>query len=317
METIHHAEIIINIFLQSLGEWLTLLSQFFSFLGQEFCVLIFLALYWCINASWGIRIGIMLILTGSLESWLKLATASPRPFWIDGRVKELAVETSFGFPSGHAMNSTGIWGLLASFFRKRWATYSIMALVFLVGLSRVALGVHFTSDVLGGWLAGGLLLTAFIRWQKSIAGWITGTSFGMRIILAVASSVILLIISSILLSLRSGWTPPVEWLANAPDLNPLDPSGMVALAGIWLGSSLSVTWWFQRYKSLEPGKNLRANIIRFLVGIAGLFIIWYGLDLIFPGGQDAVALALRYLQYAVVGAWVGGIAPFLFLKLKV
>lgn len=131
METIHHVEIIINIFLQSLGGWLNLAAQFFSFLVQEeFYILVLPVLYWCVSASWGIRIGTMLILTGSLNSWLKLAFASPRPFWVDARVKELAAETSFGLPSGHAKNSTSMWGLLASFFPRRWLTYSITGIVF-------------------------------------------------------------------------------------------------------------------------------------------------------------------------------------------
>ena len=151
METIHHVEIIINIFLQSLGGWLNLAAQFFSFLGQEeFYILVLPVLYWCVNASWGIRIGVMLVLTVNLNSWLKLAFASPRPFWIDTRVKELAVETSFGLPSGHAMNSASMWGLLARLLRKKWLTYSITAVIFLIGLSRISLGVHFTSDVLAG-----------------------------------------------------------------------------------------------------------------------------------------------------------------------
>jgi membrane-associated phospholipid phosphatase len=318
METIHHAEIIINIFLQSLGSWLTLVSQFFSFLGQEeFYILVMPALYWCINSSWGIRIGIMLILTGSLNSWLKVAFASPRPFWIDGRVKELVVETSFGFPSGHAMNSTSMWGLAAGLFRKKWASYFVIGMVFLIGLSRIALGVHFTSDVLGGWLAGGLLLTAFLKWQKPIANWIARTSYLERLALCVVSSLIILAVSGILLGLRSTWMPPVDWLANAPDMNPLDPSGPVTLAGVWLGLSLSITWWQQKYDALKPGKSVRANLLRYLVGIAGLFIIWYGLGLMFAGGADMISLALRYVRYALVGTWVGGFAPLLFQKIKV
>ncbi len=317
METIHHAEIIINIFLQSLGGWLTTLSQLFSFLGQDFYILILPLFYWCIDASWGIRIGTMLILTGSLNSWIKLAIASPRPFWIDGRVKELAVETAFGFPSGHAMNSTSIWGLLASFFRKRWINYAIGALIFLIGLSRIALGVHFASDVLGGWLAGGLLLAAFLKWEKPIAEWIKRSGYGTRLMIGLVSSLAILIAAGILLGLRSGWTPPREWLANAPDLNPLDPSGMVTLAGVWLGFSLSLAWWYHGHDGLKPGKDLKRNALRYLVGILGLFIIWFGLGKIFPSGTDAASLALRYLRYVIVGAWMGGLAPVLFTKLKV
>ncbi len=318
MEVIHHAEIIINIFLQSLGDWLTLVSQFFSFLGQgDIYILIAIALYWCINARWGLKLIVMLVLSVNLNSWLKLAFASPRPFWIDSRVKELAVETSFGLPSGHAMNSASMLGLAASILRKKWLRAALAATIFLIGLSRIALGVHFASDVLVGWLMGGLLLTVFIKWEEPINAWFNQKSYAIQLVLGLVSSLAILMVSFLLLRLRSGWTPPIDWLINAPDMNPLDPTGMITLAGIWLGVILSQVWWNHRYGALQPAKDLRTNALRFLIGLAGLFVLWYGWGLVFPDSLDAKGLALRYVRYTVVGAWIGGLAPVSFMKLKV
>ncbi|WP_404452128.1 phosphatase PAP2 family protein [Virgibacillus necropolis] len=80
----------------------------------------------------------------------------------------------YSFPSGHSMNSIAFFGLLAFLFsryisRSRaqsvriWRTVAI--LIFLIGLSRVYLGVHFPLDVLGGFAAGGawLLLSIYIH----------------------------------------------------------------------------------------------------------------------------------------------------------
>ena len=52
---------------QSIGDWLILPMRFFSFLGTEdFYILIMPLLYWCIDASLGIRVGaIMLVSRGS------------------------------------------------------------------------------------------------------------------------------------------------------------------------------------------------------------------------------------------------------------
>lgn len=88
----------------------------------------------------------------------KVAVARPRPPW------EHVVDASwFSFPSGHSLNSLATYGLLAVV---AWRTTRLPALVrgfavlaglvlpIAIGLSRVALGVHYPSDVLGGWSAG-------------------------------------------------------------------------------------------------------------------------------------------------------------------
>lgn len=69
--------------------------------------------------------------------------------------ESIAPETTYSFPSGHAMGSmTLAWVLvlLAWHTRWRWPLVAVMApFVVLVGLSRVYLGVHYPSDILAGW----------------------------------------------------------------------------------------------------------------------------------------------------------------------
>ncbi|MEP6810390.1 MAG: phosphatase PAP2 family protein, partial [Chthoniobacterales bacterium] len=74
----------------------------------------------------------------------------------------LVVLKSYSFPSGHTMGATLLYGLAAVFVYHRltawrgkvWLVATASSIVFLVGLSRVALGAHFLSDVLGGAAAG-------------------------------------------------------------------------------------------------------------------------------------------------------------------
>lgn len=71
--------------------------------------------------------------------------------------ESIAPETSFSFPSGHAMGSMTlavVVALLAWPTRWRWIVVgAVTFFVAMVGLSRIYLGVHYPSDILAGWLA--------------------------------------------------------------------------------------------------------------------------------------------------------------------
>ena len=93
-----------------------------------------------------------------LSSALKLGVARPRP----DLVPHLVEVYDFSFPSGHAMVSAVTYltlGALLSRFEERGALRiyylgAALLLTMLIGTSRVYLGVHYPTDVLGGWCAG-------------------------------------------------------------------------------------------------------------------------------------------------------------------
>ncbi|WP_411834992.1 phosphatase PAP2 family protein [Pseudoxanthomonas mexicana] len=72
--------------------------------------------------------------------------------------ESIAPEHTFSFPSGHAMGSMTlamVVALLAWNTRWRWPVAALAAaFALLVGVSRIYLGVHYPSDILGGWAAG-------------------------------------------------------------------------------------------------------------------------------------------------------------------
>jgi membrane-associated phospholipid phosphatase len=74
--------------------------------------------------------------------------------------------TSWSFPSGHAMDSLIVYGLLAYWVGERWprtkvaAIIGAAALVVAIGYARIYLGVHYLSDVVGGYAAGFTWLAA-------------------------------------------------------------------------------------------------------------------------------------------------------------
>lgn len=321
METLWDMSILIIRFLQSLGDWLTAPMRFLSFLGRaEFYMLFMPALYWCWDAGLGLRIGLVLMLSSGLNGALKIAFRQPRPYWVSQQIAALSSETSFGLPSGHAQNAVSVWGLLAALWRRRWTWGAALALAFLIGLSRLYLAVHFPSDVLVGWLVGAIILWAFLRWEAPVGDWLKRRSLGGQTLIAFVASLVLLLLTLLASASLESWQVPESWVQNAlaitgeaPD--PLSLGGALQIAGTIFGMGAGAAWLHHAGGFRADGPAWK-RLVRYLVGLIGVFLLWYGLGAIFPRHEDWVSYSLRYLRYALVGAWVMAGAPALFLRLK-
>lgn len=114
------------------------------------------------------------VLATVVQQGLKSAVGRERPHWPD------PVDSAHyaAFPSGHAMTATVSFGLLLWLLRRYgagprlWRTALVVACVSVVGvgLTRLYLGVHWLSDVLGGWLLGAALVAlsidGFARYER-------------------------------------------------------------------------------------------------------------------------------------------------------
>ncbi|MEO7218681.1 MAG: bifunctional DedA family/phosphatase PAP2 family protein [Gemmatimonadaceae bacterium] len=104
---------------------------------------------------------------GLIDAALKILIHRPRPIG----AMEFLKRFSYSFPSGHAMGSVIGYGMLAYILITFWATrgrarvliiVAALLLVLLIGLSRIYLGVHYFSDVIGGFAAGSVWLVVCI-----------------------------------------------------------------------------------------------------------------------------------------------------------
>ncbi|MEA4811513.1 MAG: phosphatase PAP2 family protein [Anaerolineaceae bacterium] len=308
----------INIFLQSLGTWLQGLSKLLSFLGTEtFYILVMPAVYWCVDALAGLRLGMILVLSGTLNGLLKLIFKMPRPYWVDSRVKSIGHEKSFGLPSGHAMNAAALWGQLSREFRQRWITWACIALIVLIGLSRLVLGVHFTLDVTLGWVLGLAVLLLFNHYYAPVACWVKRMPFFKQIGLAFLSS--LLFVGLVLLAEIPGqtWKMPAEWAAGAGAADPFSPKGLYLVAGLWfgfLGGFLALRKHLGILQSHQGGFHL---LWRYLLGLAGIILIYMGMGKLIPKELNAFTFVLVYLHASLLGFWISCIAPILFKALGI
>jgi membrane-associated phospholipid phosphatase len=318
-----HWEIAVIAWLQSFGDSVTPWMRWITSLGnEEFYLLLMPAILWCIHAGLGLRIGFVLLTSSSLNNTLKLIFGSPRPFWVSSKIRALAEGSTFGMPSGHAQNAAAIWGRAAAWAKSNRARTALILLIFLIGLSRVHLGVHFPSDVLAGWFIGGVILAGFLLLERAIIDRLQNASLGVQILSAACASLLLLAIGILAYTSTSFRAVPDLWieragqaLPDAPTIDPHELDGIVATTGtffgIGLGGALLFAWG--RFRADGPWVKRGA---RYLLGAAGVAAIYYGLKWVFPSGETLLPQALRYLRYALVGFWVSYLAPRLFVALR-
>jgi membrane-associated phospholipid phosphatase len=307
---------------QNLGDWLTPVMQFFTFLGtEEFFLLVLPSLLWCVDIGLGVRVGMILLASNGVNSILKLVFGMPRPYWVNPKVKALSTDSSFGLPSGHAQTALAVWGRIAAWINRTWATFFFTALILLISLSRPFLGVHFPADTLLGWILGGILLALFLIFDKPVSQWLSRLSVTRQSVLALLISVGFIGLGLLVSAATANRPVPIEWINRAvaapgsEGIDPLSINGIFSTAGTFFGLAVGAALLYQ-----WDGFNVRGlrwqRVLRYLVGLLGVVILYLGLSAIFPGGDDFVANLFRYLRYGAVGFWVAYLAPRTFVILR-
>lgn len=100
---------------------------------------------------------------------LKYMIAAPRPYWIDPSIVTYDLASDYGMPSAHAFISVIVFGWL--WFRHPKSTIlgiGSVALIFLIGISRVYLGLHYPSQIIVGWFLGLVFLGIFYSIHKRL-----------------------------------------------------------------------------------------------------------------------------------------------------
>ena len=308
--------------IQSLGSWLELPMMFFTALGNEnFFFLVLPLLYWSVDTGLGLRIAFILAASNYLNTIIKLLFAAPRPYWLSAQVQPFLQEHSFGIPSGHAQNSAAFTGMIAARWSKRWAWAWALALLltFFIGFSRLYLGVHFVHDVVAGWLIGYVILLVFLRFWDPVAAWLKTKTLVQQIMIAFLISLLMIVIGASTTARLEGYVFPPEWEENARRAGPLpDPvsiEGIFTSAGTLFGLAAGAAWIASR-GGFQTAGPLEKRALRYVVGLIGIMILWFGLGQLFPDGEAMVPLLLRYLRYTLVGFWVTAGAPWLFYHFK-
>ena len=290
---------------------LTTLVKLFTNLGSTyFYVPVILIIFLLVDEKRGLRLGIFIIVSAWINSFLKDLWALPRPYELDASLG-LAFEPTYGAPSGHAQMSLCFWVPMGLWLQERvkrrgllWT--GIICFLLLIGFSRLYLGVHFPSDLFAGWIIALLLVAGIWFFPGPAVERITGR-MGTRFFNIAAAGLALI-------------------------MNILYP-GDTSLSGLFLGFCLGYNLMKARfpYSAREDLKgkkpDLRIMIFRLVIGFVGLGAVYMVFRLLFPGegsifsynplwGESSPYHELgRFVRYALVGFWASAGAPLLFQRI--
>lgn len=314
----HHYELPIIEALQEIAKNLQPLWSAITFLGDQTFYLLFMPMiYWCVDALAGLRIGIMLLLSGFSNGFLKMIFKSPRPYWVSEKITAGAEHNSFGLPSGHAMNSAAVWGWTAREIKRPWAKWVMGFVIFLIGFSRIVLGVHFISDVLLGWLVGLLLVWLFARNLESLSTTLSKMRLIPLLLLALLSSGLMVLLPILIKSISPAWQPAADWIERAGPIDPMNLEFSLTIAGLWLGTLGGFAILVHQKGILQSNQGDWQKVVRYFVGLIGVVALYAGLGALFPDDASLLSMILRYLRYTLIGLWIAWGSPLLFEKLGI
>ncbi len=254
-----------------------LFDYFFKFLDffdrQEF-FFILIPIIW-LGKGWktGLRLFYILFFSSFINQVLKEFFLSPRPFHIDVNVGIIQVG-GLGFPSGAAQTVILLSGLLLISWKTPWKWVLASTYTLFVSFSRVYLGIHFPSDILGGWLIGFCLLAIFVYVLPPIERQLER-------------------LNSLSLFLLSQAIPMLVLTCQHSIL-------ILSISSIAMGMGLGLFIIHSYHLLLILPKTRKEFILRGLVGVLGTFA-YYSMTLLLPTSNSIFYLFPKFL---LLGLWV-------------
>lgn len=279
-----------------LGTFGVAIASVFTMLGEDLiCVAVIGFLYWCWDKKLGKDVGLNLLFAVTLCGMIKNIVLRRRPYFDNKGVKCLkAVDSKadiydisaqgYSFPSIHATKAVTLYTSLGIYSKKKILMVVLgIILPLLIGISRVALGVHYPTDVICGWLIGAFIifLVPFLR-KKIKNRWI----FYAVLVLAAVP----------------GW-----FFCKSSDYY----TGFGFLTGFILATEFE-----EHFVKFETTRNVLRWILRLGIGI-GLYFVFNTL-LKLPFSSDfldsgtTLAYAVRAIRYFIITIVIIGVYPMMF-----
>ena len=275
------------------------IAQFLTVCGEELVLILLLGfIYWCYDKEFGKFIGVNIVVGLTWNPMLKNVALRRRPYFDHPGIRCIRAaepeadiydisEQGFSFPSGHSTNGVIAYGSIPVYKKNKWLTVLGIVMPLLIGLSRVMLGVHYPTDVLVGWLMGGIvvLLVSYLQ-RKVKRKWI------LHLILFVTA---------------------------LPGMLYCNTSDYYTCVGLMAGLFLAIAFE-EKYVHFENTKNPAECAVRILGGFAVYVLSNTLLKLPFSkeflASATTAAYMVRFVRYIIVGFVTLGAYPMFFARIK-
>jgi membrane-associated phospholipid phosphatase len=276
---------------------LSVIIMFITNLGAGvFYMLALFFIIWCVDDKMGVKLAVLTLFSAWTNSFLKVIFKQPRPYNLDPSVGR-DLESSYGFPSGHAQSVLVFFMSLASWLKKPFVYISAIIIILFMSFTRLYLGVHFPTDIFGGWIAGFIVLALYWIFTDRIVKVLAVASIRFRLIISAALSFIMLLLC------------PTE--LRMPGL----------ILGLGMGYSCMIQYFPFDVKKKKGGLNAGpvTLVLRYLLGAAfcGL-ILFLGTTIGDMMGETSSAYRIvEFASHALLGAMAAAGVPWLFIKTEI
>lgn len=262
--------------------------------GEHGLLLVLLIVIFCWKKEAGKRLALTVVAVDTWLPMIKAVVLRPRPYVEHpDRVKALALVDSdaaasdiaaqgYSFPSMHSASAMSLYVSLAREARKKWTWVVAIVLPILVGLSRAAVGMHYPTDILAGWLLGLAGVGIFMLLDKIQKVWIRN----------------LILLVSVLPGLFFVWTN--EYFTSL---------------GMMIGL-LAACAFEERYVRYQDTHRAVARILRpvfaFVIYLVLNKLLKMPFDGAFLAGGSFAALMVRMIRYTIISFVIIGVYPLVF-----
>ena len=264
-------------------------------LGEETVgVVVLCAIFWCISKRAAYGIGIAYFLSGLTVQGMKIGFRIDRPWIIDPALNPvpsaLDHATGYSFPSGHTQSAATLFGSIGAQIKGRPVKVLCFFLAVLVAFSRVYLGVHTIQDVTASLLISFLLILLTLKVIYN-----DNPNKKRELIIAILMMAYAIAVAAFAIGLHAGGMIAQSYVSDC-----------LKAAGAGIGFTAGM--YIERVYIDFPVKAKKApwQIMKFIIGISGVFAIKEGLKLVIGTG-----LAVDMIRYFIMLIWVTALFPLI------
>ncbi|NMB78757.1 MAG: phosphatase PAP2 family protein [Methanomicrobiales archaeon] len=311
----------INVAIQNFSPALTSFFTRGEFLdSMPWYFLIFSLLTFGLHPRYGVRLATLFGLNSGLNEAAKLACHLPRPYWVSDAVRSFSAHSSFGFPSGAAMSGAVLYGYIAVQVRRSPVIIICSILFLATSFVRLFSGIHFATDIIGGWALGFLLLGIFLFAAPKAEEFAGRLSRPARLALYVFVSVIPILLVVPAYIALGDWQVPAAWIELAlqqtgSTIHPVTIQYAWGATGIILGSLFGYEYLKSR-GGWSPPEDLKQRALVVFAGTLSVLLVniaitdlWVFLGITMFSPQLAV-----FLRMAGVTFWLMALVPVIAAK---